>query len=207
MDAARIWSHVTAERLALLAILRDLAEDEWTRPSLCAGWRVQDVAGHVTASPQVRISDFPAMLVRGGFSYNKMILRDGQRRGQAPVEQILADHERLAGVHRAPPMLTPLEPLLDILVHTQDIVRPLGREYVAPTDALLLAADRARQMALFVGSRGIIRSVRMVATDADWVRGKGPTLEAPMRELVMVCAGRAPDMTLVSGEGMELLRA
>lgn len=205
MDEDLIWRHVTSERLALLEILRDLAEHEWTRPSLCAGWTVKDVAGHVTASPQVRLTDFPVLLARGGFSYNRMILRDGQRRGRAPVEQILADHARLAGVHRAPPLLTPLEPLTDILVHTQDIVRALDREYVPPVDAVLLAVDRVRTMALFLGSRRIIRSVRMVATDADWVRGDGPTIEAPMRELLMVCAGRAPDLALVRGEGRELV--
>lgn len=207
MDADTVWRHVRAEREALVGTLRELSEDEWARPSLCAGWTVRDVAAHITASPQVRVVDFPAMLVRGGFSYNRMILRDGQRRGRAPIEQILADHERLAGVRRHPPMLTPLEPLTDILVHTQDILRPLGREYAAPVDTILLAADRVRRMALFLGSRRIIGSVRMVATDADWVRGDGPTIEAPMQELLMVCAGRMPDLALVSGDGLEMLRA
>lgn len=207
MDADRVWQHVRAEREALVGTLRELSADEWAHPSLCAGWTVREVAAHITASPQVRLIDFPVMLARGGFSYNRMILRDGQLRGRAPIEQIIADHERLAGVRRHPPMLTPLEPLTDILVHTQDILRPLGREYAAPVEAILPTADRARRMALFLGSRRIIRSVRMVATDADWVRGDGPTIEAPMQELLMVCAGRAPDMASVSGDGLELLRA
>lgn len=207
MDADTVWRHVRAEREALVGTLRELSAEEWEHPSLCAGWRVRDVAGHLTAVSLMRPVDLPVMLARGGFSYNGMIYRDGLRRGRAPVEQILADHERVTDVRRAPPMLTPLEPLTDTLVHTQDILRPLGREYVAPTETILLAADRVRRLALFLGSRRIIRSVRMVATDADWVRGEGPTLEAPMQELLMVCAGRMPDMTLVSGDGLEMLRA
>lgn len=207
MDTDTVWRHVRAEREALVGTLRELSPEEWEHPSLCAGWTVREVAAHITASPQVRFTDFPVMLARGGFSYNRMILRDGQRRGRAPIEQILADHERLAGVRRHPPMLTPLEPLTDILVHTQDILRPLGRDYTAPSEAILLAADRVRRMALFLGSRRIIRSVRMVATDAGWVRGDGPTIEAPMQELLMVCAGRTPDLAAVSGDGLELLRA
>jgi uncharacterized protein (TIGR03083 family) len=207
MDTDTVWRHVRAEREALVGTLRELSEEEWEHPSLCAGWRVRDVAGHLTAVSLMRPVDLPVMLARGRFSYNGMILRDGQRRGRAPVEQILADHERLAGVRRHPPMLTPLEPLTDILVHTQDILRPLGREYAAPVDTILLAADRVRRMALFLGSRRIVGSVRMVATDADWVRGDGPTIEAPMRELLMICAGRAPDLALVSGDGLEMLRA
>ena len=205
MDADTIWRHVKAEREALVGMLSELSAEEWDHPSLCAGWRVRDVAGHLTAVSLMRPLDLPVMLVRGRFTYNGMILQDGLRRGQAPVEQILADHERVADVRRAPPMLTPLEPLTDTVVHTQDILRPLGREYAAPTETILLIADRVRQLALFLGSRRIIRSVRMVATDADWVRGDGPTIEAPMQELLMVCAGRRPDLALVRGEGRELV--
>lgn len=205
MDEAKVWGHVTSQRLALLHQLRDLSDDEWGRPSLCDGWTVKDVAAHVTASPQVRARDFPAMMARGGLSYNRMVLRDGQRRGRAPVAQLLADHERLAGVHRAPPLLSPLEPLLDILVHTQDILRPLGRTHTAPTEAVVLATDRARRMAVFLGSRKLVRGVRMVATDADWDRGAGPTVEGPMQELLMLCAGRTAHARDLRGDGLELV--
>jgi uncharacterized protein (TIGR03083 family) len=35
------------DRAALLALLDALDEDEWTRPTACAGWSVKDVAGHI----------------------------------------------------------------------------------------------------------------------------------------------------------------
>jgi uncharacterized protein (TIGR03083 family) len=35
------------ERQALLALLADLSDEEWTRPTVCPGWSVKDVALHV----------------------------------------------------------------------------------------------------------------------------------------------------------------
>jgi hypothetical protein len=73
-------------------------------------------------------------------------------------------------------------------------------------DAAARAADRCRTLSFLMGSRKVVRSVRMVATDIDWVRGSGPTVEGPMQELLMVCAGRARVATDLSGDGLEVLR-
>ncbi|MBO0856213.1 MAG: maleylpyruvate isomerase family mycothiol-dependent enzyme, partial [Nocardia sp.] len=35
------------ERADLIAVLHDLSADEWEAPSLCDGWRVRDVVGHL----------------------------------------------------------------------------------------------------------------------------------------------------------------
>ncbi|MBI5284818.1 MAG: maleylpyruvate isomerase family mycothiol-dependent enzyme [Chloroflexi bacterium] len=35
------------ERAALLALLESLSPDDWRRPTVCAGWSVQDLAAHV----------------------------------------------------------------------------------------------------------------------------------------------------------------
>src|SRR3546814_17155713 len=45
---------VLDERAELVELLRGLSEQEWETPSLCAGWRVRDVVGHLlqdTLSP------------------------------------------------------------------------------------------------------------------------------------------------------------
>jgi uncharacterized protein (TIGR03083 family) len=99
----------------------------------------------------------------------------------------------------------PLEPLIDVLVHTQDVVRPLGRRHDVPPAAAAAAADRARSATAsrVLGSHHLVRSVRMVATDADWDRGRGPVVEGPMLELLMLCAGRQPDHAELKGEGWD----
>ena len=45
-----------------------------------------------------------------------------------------------------------------------------------------------------MGTRRVVKSVRMVATDVDWARGQGPVVEGPMQELLMLCAGREADL-------------
>ena len=50
MDRDQVWQAIDDERASLAALLDDLSEQEWETPSLCAGWRVRDVAAHLTLS-------------------------------------------------------------------------------------------------------------------------------------------------------------
>ena len=92
------------------------------------------------------------------------------------------------------PVTTVVEPLIDALVHHQDIVRPLGLRHDMDPVAAVVAADRLRKVALLFGTRRLVKGVRMVATDVDWERGQGPVIKGPMQELLMLCAGREADL-------------
>lgn len=48
MEREAVWRHIDQERSALADVLESLHEAAWQRPSLCRGWRVRDVAAHVT---------------------------------------------------------------------------------------------------------------------------------------------------------------
>lgn len=207
MDRDIVWMHIHAERRALAATLAALAPDDWQRPSLCEGWTVQDVAAHVIAHPQIGWAQMPPMIARNvGRGYNAMLFREVKRLGRRSTpESILADFAEYDGSTRKVPTTTVLEPLIDCLVHHQDIVRPLGLTREMPADAAAAAADRARTLAFLSGSRKVVKNTRMVATDIDWARGSGPTLSGPMQELLMVCMGRARVATDLSGDGLELL--
>lgn len=190
MERDEVWQHTIAQRLALRDLLRDLTPEEWDHPSLCEGWRVRDVAAHVIAGPQLGlVSTVRAM---GGIwrGYNGLILHDGRRRGSAPVADILAQYDAWAEVRKGPLTVTHVEPLIDAIVHTQDVARPLGRTVQAPPEAAAVAADRVRTLASLFGTRRVFSEHRLVATDTDWVRGKGPEVRAPMTELLMMCTGR-----------------
>lgn len=192
MDSERLWDTIVGERRALAAELATLSEQEWATPSLCAGWTVKDVAAHVISSPQLRWREtariMPAMVRHG---YNGAILRDGLRRGEVPTEQLLADYARWSSVRRGPVTVTAVEPLIDILVHTQDILRPLGRRHPMPVEAAPVAGRRARLLAGLLGA-GLTRRLRLVATDVDWAIGpeRGRVVEGPAEELLMLLCGR-----------------
>jgi uncharacterized protein (TIGR03083 family) len=206
MDRDTTWRHVIEQRHALAGILATLTPAEWEHPSLCAGWRVRDVAAHVIATPQLGWRDLPGLLLRGRGSYNRAIDVDTRRRGRAEPAEILRQFATYADSRHLAPLTGPLEPLIDVLVHTQDMLRPLGRHHAPPIEAAVAAADRCRgRDSLVLGSRRLVRAVRMVATDVDWDRGRGPVVEAPMVELLMLCAGRAPSRDRLAGAGVGLL--
>jgi hypothetical protein len=47
------WDVIRTERRALIEYLETLTPEQWATPSLCQGWRVQDVAAHLAAAPSV----------------------------------------------------------------------------------------------------------------------------------------------------------
>ena len=51
MDSDTVWQHIDTERSWLADLLESLPEAAWTRPSLCAGWSVRDVAAHLRLRP------------------------------------------------------------------------------------------------------------------------------------------------------------
>ncbi|WP_067437784.1 maleylpyruvate isomerase family mycothiol-dependent enzyme [Nocardioides jensenii] len=207
MDLETLWNHIHDERESLAVTLGELSSEQWQVESLCPGWTVKDVAAHVISNPQIGWSAMPGMALRNlGRGYNSMIFREVRRLGRTrSCEQILTDYATYADSRRHVPVTTNVEPLIDALVHHQDVVRPLGRAHEMDPGAASVAADRVRRLAFLMGSRDVVRRVRMEATDVDWVRGTGPTLRGPMQELLMVCAGRARVAADLAGDGLALL--
>jgi uncharacterized protein (TIGR03083 family) len=206
MDRDRVWDHTVAARESLAATLATLSEDQWNHPSLCEGWRVRDVAAHIIAGPQLGWAATLRLVPGLWRGYNGMTLRDGRRRGDAPIAEILAQYDRFADVRRAPAVVTYVEPLTDALVHSQDILRPLGIAHPMPPEAAAVAATRARVVARLIMPRAAraARGRRFVATDTDWSVGKGRVVEGPAGELLMLITGRDPDWAQLSGPGVPI---
>jgi uncharacterized protein (TIGR03083 family) len=204
MDKAAIWAHIHAERAALAATLAELDAADWAHDSLCPGWTVHDVAAHVISNPQIGWGQMAGLTARNlGRGYNTMIFREVKRLGARETrESILGDFERYAASTRHVPTTTSVEPLIDALLHHQDIVRPLGRTRAMAPEAAAVAADRVRRLAPLMGTGRLVRSIRLVATDVDWSRGTGPEVRGPAQELLMLASGREPDRALVEGEGL-----
>jgi len=189
MDSDTVWHHIDSERTWLADLLQSLPDRAWNQPSLCEGWSVRDVAAHLTFA-QARVRDMVWPAVRAGFRYNTMI-RYTAVRSPLTHEQIVVTLRGFVGSRRRAPFVTELEPLLDVLVHTQDICVQLGVEHPMPVDAALAAADRVLSlrgpMRLWEPPRG----VRLVATDADWAHGDGTVQQAPIQAHLLRLTGRA----------------
>ncbi len=80
--------------------------------------------------------------------------------------------------------------LVDALIHHQDMRRPLGLPRQIPAERLLNALPFTVTAPPLRGLWNA-RGVRLVATDLDWSRGKGPEARGPAEAVLMVLAGAA----------------
>ena len=189
MDTDTIWRHIDAERTWTADTLESLPPDAWETPSLCAGWSVRDVAAHL-AMAQARVSDIAWPALRTGLRYDAMI-KYAALHSPLTHEQIVARLRGFVGSRRKAPLITDLEPLIDILVHNQDIAIPLGIDHPMPPDAAAAAADRVLSTPWPLRRWKPSPSVRLVATDAEWAWGNGDTArEAPMQAHLLMLTGR-----------------
>lgn len=189
-DLDAVWAAVDSERLDLADLLDDLPAADWDRPSLCAGWRVRDVAAHL-ALAQTGTARAAVDLARAGGSLRRMIHDSAVRYAESPPEQLTAQLRGMVGSRRAAPGVTPLEPLLDVLVHGQDIAVPLGRERHMPVEAAATAATRVWTMPWpMSGTFPRVRGVRLLASDTAWAAGEGDVVEGPIEVLLLLLTGR-----------------
>jgi uncharacterized protein (TIGR03083 family) len=201
MDRDTVWGYVESQRLDLADLLEQLSAGEWREPSLCPGWTVRDVAAHVISSPQARMLPTLAALARHRGDFNRMILAEGKRWGRAPVEDIVAQYRRYAGSRRHPVGTTYVEPLLDVLVHGQDIAVPLGRPRSMPPDAAAVAADQVWRRAFPFRARRRLHGLRLEATDTQWEAGAGPLVRGPMEAILLTLTGRDVALHRLTGDG------
>ena len=189
MNTDEIWRCVDDQRIELADLLEGLDAEQWMAPSLCDGWRVRDVAAHLTHSHMHPVQAI-VEAVKSGFRFDAMIGRLGRedRRSQAEIAAALRG---MAGSRKKVPGTSVQQPLIELLVHAQDITVPLGIDRPMPVDAALEAAKRLAGMKFPLNAQQHLAGVRLVATDADFVAGEGTEIRVPIRDIVMILTGRA----------------
>ncbi|MGY0497893.1 maleylpyruvate isomerase family mycothiol-dependent enzyme [Nocardia sp. FBN12] len=190
---------LTEERAELIALLRSLSEQEWETPSLCAGWRVRDVVGHMlqdTLSPL----NYAGVVVKSLGSVNRTNNTIAQSFSALPTAQMVDKLDNEAG------RLSKLSPRLmlsDLVVHHQDIRRPLGRPRTIPADRLTAVLSYPDPFA-FPGR--YTKGLRFVATDVTWSSGNGPEVRGPGEAIALAVVGRTVALDDLTGDGLPELR-
>jgi uncharacterized protein (TIGR03083 family) len=206
MDLDDVWQTIDAERSSLADLLEDLSPAEWATPSLCDAWRVGDVAAHLTLA---HMSPLEAAIgaVRARGSFDGMIRDTALRAASLPRVECPRRLRAMVGSRRTAPFVTPTEPLLDVLVHGQDIAVPLGRNRPMPTDAAVVAAARVWDTGFPFRARRRLQGFRLTATDTDWTVGSGLPVEGPIAALLLLVTGREAALDRLDGEGAHRLSA
>jgi uncharacterized protein (TIGR03083 family) len=201
----QIWPSIHEERRALAKNLADLEPSQWSTPSLCPGWTVEDVLAHLTATAKKSSPDFFLGLASTGFRFNAMTAKDVSREKGSSGAATLENFNSVLGTTRHPP--GPLMAMLgEQVVHGEDIRRPLGILRKYSEDSLTQVADFFKGSNLLLGGKKRVTGLALRATDADWSSGDGPEVEGPMVSLVLMIAGRKAALDDLAGDGMAMLR-
>lgn len=200
-----IAAAVKAERHHLCDFLDDLDHADWATPSLCSAWTVREVVAHLTVTTRATVGSvaLAALMARGNFDrMTADVARDRAARF-TPVE-LLQQLRESAESSRRMPGSGPLDPLMDVLVHGQDVARPLDRRHPVRTDvaAPVLAYVAANRL---LGGPKRLAGLELVATDVDWSSGEGPQVRGGAAALLLVATGRPAGLADLTGPGVHRL--
>jgi uncharacterized protein (TIGR03083 family) len=200
-----LWSATHTERAALAEDLAHLDDEQWTTPSLCGRWTVEEVVAHLTAAASIgRFRWLRSVLaVRFDFDLHNA-RRLAEHRGATPTHTL----DRFRAVitsTTAPSGHTPAW-LGEVVVHAQDVRRPLGVRRTPSIDAVTAVATFYASRDFTVASRTAITGLRLEATDGPFVHGDGPLVRGSATALTMAMAGREAYCDDLEGPGVATLR-
>jgi len=206
MAKSDMWAQIHAERKALAADLSGVDAAGWSTPSLCAGWSVHDMLAHMLATAEETPGRFFKNFISAGFNFDKMAQRDVKAFGAGGPEQTLAAYRAKADATTKPP--GPLDAMLvDAVVHSEDIRRPLGIARTYPIAAVVGCLDFVKKSNLLIGAKRRMAGLTFRATDTNWSHGTGPEVTGPAMSLLMAATGRGAAVDDLTGDGVDTLRS
>lgn len=198
----------------LAALVESLDDAQLDTPSLCDGWRVRGVAGHICSGATVSIPEVVVETVKAGMKIDKAAKAGAIEFADAHAPAEMAAVLRGLGDTFAKGlprkgllrMFKATDLVLDSYVHELDIRRPLGLGTEVPNERLVAALSRAPVTKGFVKSNKRAEGLRLVATDVDWTWGTGPEVRGPAEDLLLALTGRPAGYPALEGDGVGVLR-
>lgn len=201
-----LWPAIHAERAALAEDLATLDDAQWAAPSLCERWCVEEVVAHLTAAASTGTLRWITSMLGARFDADLHNARRlAEHRGATPA-QTLARFRAAVTDTRAPSGDTAAW-LGEVLVHAQDVRRPLGLARTPSVEAATAVATFFASRDFAVPSKTAAAGLRLEATDGPFAHGDGPLVRGTTIALVMAMAGRVDSCADLDGPGVATLRA
>jgi uncharacterized protein (TIGR03083 family) len=191
---------VGAELEAFSVLARGLTPEQWTTPSLCVGWTVRDVVEHTAFHTHRGLKE-----VFG--STEKHATRLAAAAHAETIDGLVAwiSSPAPASVRKSKINLA------ELLIHQQDVRRPLGIARDYPDAAMRSSLELCTSVngnALVLGNwRRPGRGLRLRALDLDWSKGRGSEVVGSAEALLMAISGRRIALNDLSGPGVATLAA
>ncbi|NNH75718.1 maleylpyruvate isomerase family mycothiol-dependent enzyme [Nocardia uniformis] len=200
-----LWAMAHAERASLADDLAELSNEQWSTQSLCGEWTVEEVVAHLTAAANIGRFRWLRSVLGARFDFDKHNARRlAEHRGADPAETLARFRAVITSTTAASGHTAAW--LGEVIVHAQDIRRPLG----LPRQPSIAATT---EVARFYASRNFtvpglsnIEGLRLEATDGPFRAGTGPTVSGTTIALTMAMAGRPDYCADLSGPGVPTLR-
>jgi uncharacterized protein (TIGR03083 family) len=187
-----------------------LSNTDWTRQSLCTEWSNHEVLAHFVLGYQASLATVFLGMARhcGSFDRANAALAADLAQRHSPAELIEEFHaliDRPRGIGRVFPWRLLLG---DHVIHELDIAFALDKQPVVEDAALVAVLNtQVRFPNPFVPAAARARGLNLLATDLDWVHGKGSlTAAGGAAQLASVLAGRPWALDQLSGDGVDELR-
>ena len=205
LPRAAVDAAVADERRRLADLIDGLTDPQWRTPSLCAAWTVRDVVAHPTTTTRITVPGLVVAAVRARGDFDRMEVQMAAQRAAAySTAELVAQLRASADSARRFPGSVPMDPLMDLVIHAQDIARPLGLPYASPPE--VVAASLAYvATSRFMGGPRRLAGLRLVSADTGWTLGTGPELRGPDTDLLLVASGRAAGLDALDGPGVAVL--
>ncbi|SNT55705.1 TIGR03083 family protein [Asanoa hainanensis] len=203
--SATLWPAVHTERAALAADLAGLDDKQWAHPTLCGDWVVEEVVAHLTAGASITMARWLVSIVGARFDadvHNQRRL--AEHRGATPAETL--ERFRQVVTSTTAPTRDTAAWLGEVVVHGEDIRRPLGLSHTPPVATVTEVARFFAGRDFTVNSRTLVKGLRLEATDGPFAAGTGPMVSGTTLALTMAMAGRAVYCEELTGPGVPTLR-
>jgi uncharacterized protein (TIGR03083 family) len=205
MKPDEIAAAVKTERHDLCDFLEDLDDAEWAMPSLCPAWNVREVVAHLTIPTRASVGFLAAAAIKARGNFNRMVANTARdRAARFTAAELVQQLRESAQSSRRIPGSGPMDPLMDLLVHGQDIARPLDRRHPVRLDVAVPVLAYVVTNRL-LGAPERHNGLKLVATDARWSFGEGPQVRGRVKDLLLVASGRPAGLEHVTGSGVERL--
>ena len=199
-----VWSSIHKERESLVETLSSLSPEQWSAASWCGAWNVKEVVGHVLSAAEQTTFNFYKQLASAGFKFDVFADRDAKKLGALEPDKLIRRLQARTTTTNHPP--APVIAMLgEIVVHSEDIRRPLGIKHQTPEAALVAVADNWKKSNLLIGSKRRIAGVHLQATDVNWSHGSGPVVSGSLQSLVLAMTGRKGALPDLNGDGVAVL--
>lgn len=201
-DDASTWKFIHAERAELADLIAGLTAEQWRAPSLCSGWSVGVLAAHILAAAEQTPGHFVGGILSSGLRFNAFMDKDARARGTLTPVQVAERLNARTNTTNKPP--APTQAMLgEVVIHGEDLRRPLGLRHDSPAEALNACLESATKANFPVGGKKRIAGLTLVATDTGWSVGSGPDVRGPATDLLLAMTGREAGLAGLAGAGLE----